>query len=768
MRISELAAALEITSALIIAELAKRNKKGKTPSSSIDADDAVTIRGIVAKMSSADREKEKTKAAKLAKKRSTGKKEKKDDSEAEAAPRESEADKAAEQAKKKSDEEAKKAAAKAAEEKRKLEEAAKKAAEERRRAEDKRKAEEAQLRKANETRRREEEKKRRIEESEMREMERQIADEERQKREQEAKAIFIEEAMVVKEFAEKLRVPVAEIIKRLFLKGTAVTLNQTIGVELATDLAREMGYTVKIKEAAIDEEKKSAVDVSHLPLRPPVVTIMGHVDHGKTSLLDAIRKTTVAAKEAGGITQHIGAYTVNSPKGRITFIDTPGHEAFTALRARGAKVTDIVVLVVAADDGVMPQTIEAINHSKAAGVTILVAVNKMDKPGASVEKIKQELTTYGLVAEEWGGQTIFCPVSAKTGKGLDQLLEMVQLQSEVLDLRADPSQPAIGTVIESRLDKSRGPVLSVIINKGTLKLGDSFVAGMFHGKVRALVNDKGESLKEAGPSLPVEVMGASEACPPGELLTVLENERKARQISQARIDAQRDKRLAAKQHVRLENVVESLNEGGMADLKLVIKADTQGSVDGVSELLNKMQYEHVKLQVIHSGVGAITETDIMLADASDAIVIGFNIRPTEKAKQVAAREKIDMRLYNIIYEVADDIAKAVKGMLKPKIVERTTGRAEVRSTFKISKLGTIAGCMVVDGTIKRNVQCRLIRDNVVVYSGTVSSLRRFKDDVREVQSGYECGIGLENYNDLKSGDIIELFVKEEAAQPATA
>ncbi len=783
MRISELASELDVTSAFIIDELANLGVKGKkTASSAIDPADGDKIRKIVGKLSAAARKEEHEKAEKLAKKRGgtaakgpAAKKEKapahpKKDTQAE------EAAAAAEEARKKAEAEAA-ATAKAAEEKKKAEEAARKAAEEKKKAEeakrraeeDRRRTEEAQRRKEDEKRRREEDRKRRKEEEEMRELERQIAEDDRKKAEEAAKVIVIEEAMIVKEFAEKLRVPVAEVIKRLFMKGTAVTVNQTLGVEVATDLAKEMGYTVKVKEALEEEEVKTeAADTSHLPIRPPVVTIMGHVDHGKTSLLDAIRKTDVAGGEAGGITQHIGAYSIAYGKGTITFIDTPGHEAFTALRARGAKVTDIVVLVVAADDGVMPQTVEAINHSKAAGVTIIVAVNKMDKPGANPERVKKDLLNYGLVAEEWGGQTIFVPVSAKTRMGLDSLLEMLGIQAEVLDLRADPAQPAVATVVESRLDKSRGPVLSLIVNKGTLKLGDIFVAGTFMGRVRALVNDKGQQIKEAGPSMPVEMLGAADACPPGELLTVVESDRKARQIAQARQDAARDKKLAVKQHVRLENVVESLHEGEMMELKLVIKADTQGSSDAVAELLGKMAFENVKLQVIHSGVGAITETDIMLADASDAIVIGFNIRPTEKAKQLAQHEKIDMRLYNIIYEVADDITSAVKGMLKPKIVEKTIGRAEVRNVFKISKIGTIAGSMVQDGLMRRNAQCRLIRDNVVIYTGTLSSLKRFKDDAREVQSGYECGIGLENFNDVKVGDIIELFVKEEAEQPANA
>ncbi|MBI5178971.1 MAG: translation initiation factor IF-2 [Nitrospinae bacterium] len=779
MRISELAAELGVSSAFILAELKKMKITGKTASSSIESATISSVKKTVAGLSAKALAEEKEKAAKAAKKRGGSKKTetehaapapkeihaapKVDDAAAQKAAEEAENRRKAEaEAKQKADAEAKRKAEAEA----KVREAEKKKADEARRLADmerQKKAEEAKKAEKEQIAR----KKAQMEEE--RELQRLIAEEERAKREQEAKTVIIEEAMVVKEFAEKLRVPVSEVIKRLFLKGTAVTLNQTIGVDLATDLAKEMGFTIRVKEIAAEEETKAAqADTSHLPLRPPVVTIMGHVDHGKTSLLDAIRKTEVAAGEAGGITQHIGAYTISGQSGSITFIDTPGHEAFTALRARGAKVTDLVVLVVAADDGVMPQTIEAINHAKAAQVSILVAVNKIDKPGATPDKIKQELTKYGLVTEEWGGQTVFCNVSAKTGQGLDHLLEMIQIQSDVLDLRAEPNQMAVATVIESRLEKSKGPVVNLIVNRGTLKIGDPFVAGTVSGKVRALVNDKGQQVKEAGPSMPVELLGATDACTPGEILTVVESERKARQICQSRLDAQKDRKMASKQHVRLENVVESLHEGEMMELRLVLKGDTQGSVEAVAELLSKLAFVHVKLQIIHSGVGAITETDVMLADASDAIVIGFNVRPTEKAKALALKEKIDLRLYNIIYEVADSITAAVKGMLKPKIVERTIGRAEVRNAFRISKVGMIAGCMVVDGLIRRNAPCRLIRDNVVVYTGIVGSLKRFKDDAREVQTGYECGIGIENFNDIKVGDVIEQFVKEEVAEAVTA
>lgn len=764
MRISELAAEFGVSGAFIIAELKKLKIEGKTASSSITSSSISAIKKMISQLPPKDLEEEQKKAAKLAKKRigSAAKASEKAAVEKEEEDKKSAA--AAVEAKKKADADA---------EKRKVEQEAKRREQQKIEAESaaqKKKEVEELRKKAEETKKKEKElaAKKKAELQEMRELEKMIAEEERLKKEAESKTVIIEEAMVVKEFAEKLKVPVSEVIKRLFLKGVPVTLNQIIGVDLATDLAKEMGFTIKVKELVADEAStETKADTSKFPIRPPVVTIMGHVDHGKTSLLDAIRKTNVAAREAGGITQHIGAYSITTAGGNVTFIDTPGHEAFTALRARGAKVTDLVVLVVAADDGVKPQTVEAINHAKAANVAIMVAVNKIDKPGANPEKVKQELTKYNLLTEDWGGQTVFCNVSAKTGVGLDHLLEMIQIQSEVLDLRADPTVPATATVIESRLEKNRGPVITAIVNRGTLRIGDPFVVGTVSGKVRALVNDKGAPIKDAGPSMPIEILGAVDSCAPGEIFTVVESERKARQICQSRLDAQKDKKQAVKQHVRLENVVETLSEGEMGELKLVIKGDTQGSVDAVSELLSKLSFTHVKLQVIHAGVGAITETDIMLADASDAIVIGFNVRPTEKAKQLANREKVDMHLYNVIYEVADNITAAVKGMLKPVIVEKTIGRAEVRNTFRISKIGMIAGCMVVDGLIRRNAQCRLLRDNVVIFTGVVSSLKRFKDDAREVQTGYECGIGIENYNDVKVGDVIELFVKEETAREAT-
>lgn len=748
MRIFDLAKKLGVKSADVINELKNHKIKGKTASSSIDEEMIPVITKKLSKKAAPAPAAKKTvkKAAAKIEKPAKAKPEKKA-----TVVKASPADVKAAQAKQKSEDEA---AKKAAEEKKKAEEAAKKAEEE---ASQK---EQAAARKK--------------EDEELREIERQIEEEEKKKKEDEARQIIITEAVTVKEFAEKLNVHVAEIIKQLFIKGTAVTVNQTLGVEVAADVAKEMGYTVKLESAKPEEalpvkEKKKKQDMSHLPVRPPVVTVMGHVDHGKTSLLDMIRKTDVAGKEAGGITQHIGASSVGSGKSRITFLDTPGHEAFTALRARGAQVTDLVVLVVAADDGVMPQTEEAINHSKAAGVPILVAVNKIDKPDAQPDKVRQELTKFGLAPEEWGGDAIYCHVSAKTGEGVDHLLEMIQLQAEILELHADPKVMATATVIESRLDKSRGPVHSIIVNEGTLRRGDAFVIGPNYGRVRAMVNENGELLKEAGPSMPLELAGAGELCVPGERLTVVENDRKARQISQEIQNELREKKFVTqKQHVRLDSVVESISEGETTDIKLLIKADTQGSVDGVGELLAKLNFAEVRLHVIHSGIGAITETDVMLAAASNAIVIGFNIRPTEQAKSLAMQENIDLRLYNVIYEITDDLTAAVSGMLKPKIVEKVVGRAEVREVFKVSKIGNISGCMVLDGLVRRNVSCRLVRDSVVVHTGTVSSLRRFKEDVKEVANGYECGIGIDKYNDVKPGDVIELFEEEEVAQTVMA
>jgi len=631
------------------------------------------------------------------------------------------------------------------------------------------KAEEEELKKKAEERskRKVQERTLKKEKKELKEIERIIEEEEKEKKEAAEKEIVIDEAITVKELSEVLNLPINEVIKTLFLKGIPVTVNQTIGVDLAGEIATELGYTIVVRTVEVETKgEKSDLDLSHLPVRPPVVTVMGHVDHGKTSLLDAIRTTDVASKEAGGITQHIGASLVKTSDGNlIAFLDTPGHEAFTALRARGAQATDIVILVVAADDGVMPQTVEAIHHAKAADVQIIVAINKIDKPDAQPDKVKQELAGYDLVPEDWGGSTIYCNVSAKSGEGLDKLLEMLLLQAEILELHADPKLPAVATIIESKLDKNRGPVHTVVVNKGTLKIGDPFVMGVTYGKVRAMVNDHGRKLLSAGPSVPVELIGASELCESGEVLQCVESDKKARQISITREAEQREKRLAA-QHTRLENVLEKISDGEMSELKLVIKGDAQGSVDGVKELLSKLSLSEVRVRVIHDGIGGITESDVTLADASDAIVVGFNVRPTEKAKVLAEQSKIDLRLYTIIYEITDDIKAALQGLLKPKFEEKTIGRAEVRNTFKISKIGTIAGCMVSSGLAKRNTEARLIRDSVIIYTGALTSLKRFKDDAKEVQSGYECGITLDKFNDIKIGDVIEMFAQEEVAREA--
>ena len=606
-------------------------------------------------------------------------------------------------------------------------------------------------------------KKQKKEKVELRDIERQIEEEDKKEEEAELKNIVIDEAITVKEFAEKMNISVNEVIKNLFVKGTAVTVNQTLGIDLAKEVAQELGFTLKIKTAETDlEDTAEKTDFSSFPLRPPVVTVMGHVDHGKTSLLDTIRKTNVADKEAGGITQHIGASVIPTPGGVTTFLDTPGHEAFTALRARGAQVTDMVILVVAADDGVMPQTVEAINHAKAANVDIIVAVNKIDKPDAQPDKVKQELSKYDLIPEEWGGTTIFCYLSAKTGEGIDNLMEMIHLQAEMMELRAEHDSEAHAIVIESKLDKTRGPIHSIIVTKGTLKVGDPFVVSNTYGKVRAMFSDTGKKIDSAGPSIPVELLGANEIAQTGEMVTVVENDRKARQISNAREDASREKKLE-KKHVRLENVIDMVSDGEILELKMVIKADTQGSVEAVKELLGKLEFKEVKIHVIHSGVGAITETDVSLADASDAIIVGFNVRPTDKANSLSEKTEVELRLYSIIYEITGDVKASVKGMMKPKIQEESLGRAEVRNTFKASKIGTIAGCMILEGLVRRNAECRLVRDSVVVHTGILSSVRRFKDDVKEVQNGYECGLSIEKFNDIKVGDFIEVFHKVEIA-----
>ncbi len=580
------------------------------------------------------------------------------------------------------------------------------------------------------------------------------------------KVVKIQEGCTIKEFAEVMGQKVGDVIKKLMAMGVMATQNQAMDMDAALLLADEYGVKAEIAniESAEDvlEEKTDAAEEK--VLRPPVVTIMGHVDHGKTSLLDTIRETNVVAKEAGGITQHIGAYQV-SLKGRdITFLDTPGHAAFTAMRARGAQVTDIVILVVAADDGVMPQTREAINHAKAANVPIIVAINKIDKPDAKPDRVRQELSEFELISEEWGGQTIFCEVSAKMKTGIEHLLEMVLIQADMLELKANPEKMARGTIIEAKLDKGRGPVATVLVQAGTLKMGDIFVTGVQFGRVRALINDKGERVELAGPSVPVEVIGFSGVPLAGERFVVLEEERKARQIAEIRQAKQRTTEMASMKKVTLEDLHTQIQEGMVKELNIVLKADVQGSAGAIVDSLEKLSTSAVKLKVIHSSVGAITETDVMLAAASNAIIIGFSVRPEPKATDLAQREGVDIRLYNIIYNAIDDIKAAMEGLLEPTLKERVLGRAQVRQAFHVSKVGTIAGSYVLDGVMTRQSDgVRILRDNVLIYEGKLHSLKRFKDDVREVQAGYECGIGVENFNDIKVGDIIEAFIIDKVA-----
>jgi len=589
----------------------------------------------------------------------------------------------------------------------------------------------------------------------------------KEEKSEDIKILTIPSYITVKELSEKLRVSAAEIIKKLFMKGKVVTLNHELDFETASNIAEEYGILVEqekeedIVEKLINDYPDSPTDL--IP-RDPVVTVMGHVDHGKTSLLDAIRKTNVTAKEAGGITQHIGASVVEYNGKKIVFLDTPGHEAFTAMRARGAKVTDIVVLVVAADDGVMPQTIEAINHVKAANVPIIVAINKIDKPTANPERVKMQLSEYGLIPEEWGGDTIFVEVSALKKIGIDSLLEMILIVAELQDLKANPNRMAKGTVIEAQLDKGRGPVATVLIQNGTLNIGDAIVAGKVYGKVRAMMDDKGKRIKKAGPSTPVEIIGFSEVPEAGDILYVVKDEKTAKEISEIRKARFKEDILRTNQRISLDDLFEKIKEGNIKELNIIIKADVHGSVEAIKQSLEKISTEEVRIKVIHSAVGAITETDIMLASASNAIVIGFNVRPDAKAKAMAEREKVDIRLYRIIYDAIEDIKRAIKGVLEPVYKESILGHAEVRAVFKISGVGTVAGCMVQEGKILRSSLARLIRDGIVIYEGKIASLKRFKDDVREVTAGYECGIGLEKFNDIKEGDIIESYIMEKVEE----
>ena len=543
--------------------------------------------------------------------------------------------------------------------------------------------------------------------------------------------------------------------------GMMCTINSEIDFDTAELIAAEFDITLeqKIEQTAEDvliaEDKEE--DDSQMVERPPIVTIMGHVDHGKTSLLDYIRKTKVTAGEAGGITQHIGACTININEKSITFLDTPGHEAFTAMRARGAQVTDVAILVVAADDGVMPQTVEAINHAKSANVPIIIAINKIDKEAANPDKIKNELMEYELVPEEYGGDTVMVPVSAATGEGVDQLLEMVLLVSEVQELKANPNRLAKGTIVEARLDKGRGPVATVLVQTGTLRVHDTIVAGMAYGHVRAMLDDKGNAVKEAGPSMPVEVIGFSEVPEAGDIIYAVEQDKLSKQVVEERRDKMKAEQLKARSRVSLDDLFEQIAEGELKDLNLIVKADVQGSVEAVKQSLEKLSNDEVRVRVIHGGVGAIRETDINLASASGAIIIGFNVRPDAAVMAAAEREHVDVRLYRVIYNAIEDVENAMKGMLAPKFEEQVLGHAEVRQTFKVSAVGTIAGCYVQDGKMVRNAGVRLVRDGVVIYEGSMSTLKRFKDDAKEVVSGYECGITLENFNDIKEGDVIEAF-----------
>ena len=580
--------------------------------------------------------------------------------------------------------------------------------------------------------------------------------------------VLIGEAITVKELSEKMGVPSTDVIKKLMEIGIMSTINQVIDPEAALSVAKKMGIDAEIiglEKEEITAEGEEA-DTEGLVPRTPVVTIMGHVDHGKTSLLDAIRQTNVAAKESGGITQHIGAYEVEVKKGRIVFLDTPGHEAFTAMRARGAQVTDIVVLVVAADDGVMPQTIEAINHAEAAGVPMIVAINKIDKPGANPDKIKQDLAKVNphLLPEEWGGKTIYVSVSAKKKMGIEDLLEMILLQAEIMELKANPLKAAKGVVVESKLDKGRGPVATVLIQKGTLRAGDPIIAGLHFGKVRAMLSDKGAKVKEAGPSTPVEVLGLSGVPQAGDSFMVASDERKARQIALLRTQKQREEGLGTRTRVTLEDLYKQINEGVVRELNLVIKADVHGSIQALTDSFEKLGTKDVKIRVIHGAVGGITETDVMLAAASNAVIIGFNVRPTDKASELVAKEQVELKLYTVIYNAIADVKAGLEGLLEPTVVEKIMGKAEVRQIFSIPKMGVIAGCFVLDGIIQRNTDAKLIRDSVIVYQGKIGSLRRFKDDVKEVQAGYECGIGIEKFQDIKVGDIIEPFSLEKIAR----
>ncbi len=576
--------------------------------------------------------------------------------------------------------------------------------------------------------------------------------------------VKIPDEITVGELASRMKKTAGEVIKCLMKNGVMAGINQTIDFDTAEFVATEMGckvekeVTVTIEEQIIDDHVDTAEE---LQTRAPVVVVMGHVDHGKTSLLDAIRKTSVTAGEAGGITQHIGAYTVDVNGNMVTFLDTPGHAAFTSMRARGAKSTDIAILVVAADDGIMPQTVESINHAKAAGVPIIVAINKMDKPTANPDKIKEQLTKYDLIPEEWGGDTVICPISAKTGMGLEELLEMVILTAEVQELKANPNRRAKGTVIEARLDKTRGPVATLLVQNGTLKQGDIVIAGTSVGRVRVMTNDKGRTVKTAGPSVPVEITGLADVPTPGDEFNAVTDERMARELVEQRRQAQKDALAKLNQKVTLDNLFAKMQEGEMKELNLIVKADVQGSAEAIKASLEKLSNEEVRVRVIHAGVGAINESDILLASTSGAIIVGFNVRPDAAAAANGQRANVDMRFYRVIYDAIDEIEAAMKGMLAPKYEEVVIGHAEVRMTYKVSAIGTIAGCMVKDGKVTRDAQVRILRDNIVIHEGEVGSLQRFKDAVKEVTAGFECGMSIAKFNDIKEGDIFECFTMQE-------
>ncbi len=578
--------------------------------------------------------------------------------------------------------------------------------------------------------------------------------------------VEIPETITVGEFAQKIGKPGAEVVKKLFMLGVMATMNQSIDFDTAALIGDDFGIEVK-QEVVVTKEDMLFMDTEEedkaedLVPRPPVVVVMGHVDHGKTSLLDAIRNANVTSTEAGGITQHIGAYSVRLDDRDITFLDTPGHEAFTTMRARGAQVTDIAILVVAADDGIMPQTIEAINHAKAAGVTIIVAINKIDKDGANPDRVKQALVEYDLVPEEWGGDTVVVEVSAKKHQNIDGLLEMVLLVADMKELKANPNRSAHGTVIEARVDKGKGPVATVLVQNGTLKVGDIIIAGTAVGRVRAMVNDKGRRVKTAGPSTPVEIQGFGEAPSGGDRLTVVSNEKLARDVAEQRKQEMQEDKFNSVVKVSLDNLFSQIDEGNMKELDVIIKADVQGSVEAVRQSLEKLSNDEVRVRAIHGGVGAINESDVMLANASNAIIVGFNVRPDAGAVSAAEQQEVDIRLYRVIYQAIEEIEAAMKGMLEPEFKETMLGYAEVRQTFKVSSVGTIAGCYVTQGKIQRNAEIRLVRDGIIIHEGKIDSLKRFKDDAKEVTENFECGIGIENFNDIKEGDVIECFIMEE-------